>query len=74
MRARLKIDDDIFKEAEALAVSENRSIGEILSDLARQGLRVKTLKKKDSGFPKFSVPEGTPPITMEMVRSAESDS
>jgi hypothetical protein len=75
MHASLQIDDDVYEEAQRLAASENRSLGEVLSDLARKALRTDVLKKrKEGGFPRFSVPEDTPPITLEMVKTAESDS
>jgi predicted CopG family antitoxin len=74
MHASLQIDDDVYEEAQRLAASENRSLGEVLSDLARRALRTEVLKRKEGGFPRFSVPEDTPPITLEMVKTAESDS
>jgi hypothetical protein len=74
MRASLKIDDDIYEEARRRASSENRRIGEVLSDLARRALRAEMKTGKESGFPRFSIPEDSPQITMEMVKSAESDS
>jgi predicted CopG family antitoxin len=73
MRADLQIDDDVYEEAKRLAASKNQSIGKVLSHLARKGLRV-DFQKQESGFPQFSVPEGTPKITLEMVKAAESDS
>ena len=74
MHASLQIDDDVYEEAQRLAASENRSLGEVLSDLARKALRTEVLKRKEDRFPRFSVPENTPPITLEMVKTAESDS
>ncbi|MCK9489365.1 MAG: hypothetical protein M0Q42_08220 [Xanthomonadales bacterium] len=38
MRTTLSIDDDILAIARALAEREGRSIGEVVSDLARKGL------------------------------------
>ena len=73
MHADLQIDDDIYEEAKRLAASKNQSIGKVLSHLARKGLRAE-LRQEENGFPRFSVPEGTPPITLEMVKAAESDS
>jgi predicted CopG family antitoxin len=73
MRASLQIDDDVYEQAHRLATSENRSIGEVLSDLARKGLRLVTLDDKEWVLPKFSVPKDAPVITLEMVKAAESD-
>jgi hypothetical protein len=72
MRASLQIDDDIYEEARRLAASKNQSIGKVLSTLARRALGGD--RPAESGFPRFSVPEGTPPITLEKVKAAESDS
>ena len=72
MRTNLQIDDDVYEEAKRLAASKNQSIGKVLSHLARKALRA-DLRKEESGFPRFSVPEGTPTITLEMVKAAESD-
>ena len=39
MRTTLTIDDDVLSAARARAEAERRPVGEIISDLARQGLR-----------------------------------
>lgn len=69
MRTTLEIDDDVVVAARELATGERRSLGSVISDLARRGLtpaRVET----DDGLPVIRVPAGTPPITAEMVRRA----
>jgi predicted CopG family antitoxin len=73
MVASLQIDDDVYEEARRLATSENRSVGEVLSDLARKGLRTETDARRRV-LPTFSVPKDAPLITLEMVKAAESDS
>jgi predicted CopG family antitoxin len=74
MRASLQIDDDVYEEAQRLASSENRSVDEVLSDLARKALRTRVIEMRERVFPTFSVPKDAPPITLEMVKAAESDS
>jgi hypothetical protein len=69
MRTTLHIDDDVYRAARSLAEAENRSVGKVLSDLARKGLAPARPAKR-GGFPVFSVPEGAPPLTLEMVRAA----
>jgi hypothetical protein len=39
MRTTLIIDDDVLAAAKGLAVRQHKSIGEVISGLARQGLR-----------------------------------
>jgi hypothetical protein len=41
MRTTLAIDDDVLEVARRLAVRENRSLGEIVSELARVGLNTR---------------------------------
>lgn len=74
MVASLQIDDDVYEEAQRLAASEKRSIGEVLSELARKGLRAENVDTRGQVFPTFSVPKDAPLITLEMVKAAESDS
>jgi hypothetical protein len=69
VRTTLDIDDDVVAAARELAAGERRSLGSVISELARRGLtpaRVVT----DGGLPVIRVPAGTPAITPEMVRRA----
>ena len=69
MRTTLDIDDDVVVAAKELAAGERRSLGSVISELARRGLtpaRVAT----DGELPVIRVPIGVPPITPEMVRRA----
>ena len=69
MRTTLNLDDDIVIAARELATGEHRSLGAVISELARRGL---TPARIDSGgaLPVISVPPGTPAITPEMVHRA----
>lgn len=69
MRTTLDIDEDVLAAARELATEGRRSIGAVISELARRGL---TPARIDSGgrFPVFVSPEGAPPITPELVRRA----
>ena len=62
MRTTLLIDDDVLDAARALAATERRSGGAVLSSLARQALRP-TMPREDADFPGFDVPADAPPIT-----------
>jgi hypothetical protein len=73
MKASLQIDDDVYEAAERLASSKNRSVGEVLSDLARKGLDAERRQVEEGRFPVFSVSKDSPPITIEMVESAFDD-
>jgi hypothetical protein len=73
MRTTLTIDDDLLEAARSIARSENRSIGKVISDLARRGLAPRSEGGSRSGFPVFQVDSDVSPITSEMVRRAAED-
>jgi hypothetical protein len=72
MRTTLNIDDDVVAAARELAASGQRSLGSVISELARRGLTPARVDS-DDGMPVIRVPAGTPPITPEMVRRALED-
>lgn len=67
MRTTLNIDDDVAAAARELAADEHRSLGSVISELARRGLTPARVEV-DAGLPVIRVPAGTPAITPEMVR------
>jgi len=69
MRTTLDLDDDVVAAARELATNERRSLGAVISELARRGLTPARVEAED-GIPSIRVPPGTPPITPEMVRRA----
>lgn len=70
MTTNLQIDDDVYAEAQRLASAENRSVGQVLSDLARKALAAERARSQENRLPVFSVTEGSPTITQEMVKAA----
>jgi hypothetical protein len=66
-RTTLDIDDDVMLAARELAAGGGRSIGAVVSELARRGL---TPARVDSTgrLPVILSPPDAPPITPEMVR------
>jgi hypothetical protein len=68
MRTTLAIDDDILAAARDLAAREQKSIGEVISGLARQALRPKTAARTArGGVPLLPIREDATPVTLEMV-------
>jgi hypothetical protein len=65
----LNIDADVVAAARELATGEHRSLGSVISELARRGLTPARIEA-DDGLPVIRVPAGMPPITPEMVRRA----
>lgn len=73
MRTTLQLDNDVLEAARSLAKTEKKSLGEVVSDLARKGLGAPTESRGEQGFPMFEVSENTPPLTPKMVREALED-
>lgn len=73
MRTTLQIDDDVLRAARSLARAQHKTVGQIVSDLARKGLVPKPREQKRGAFPTFDVGRNAPPITLEMVQKANDD-
>lgn len=71
MRTTLALDDELLAAARALADAEQRTLGEVISDLARRGLepRADAISQRRD-FPVFAVPIDASPITPEAVATA----
>lgn len=69
MRTTLDIDDDVVAAARELAANARRSLGAVISELARRGLTPARVETTD-GLPVIRVPGDASPITPEMVRRA----
>ena len=69
MRTTLNLDEDVVAAARELAVGGRRSLGSVISELARRGLTPARIEA-DGELPVIRVPAGAPPITPEMVRRA----
>ncbi len=60
MRTTLQIDDDVLSVAKQLAAERNVSIGSVVSELARKGLRPVEPYRYSDDFPVFEVREDAP--------------
>ena len=73
MRTTLQVDDDILQAAKALARSQQRSLGKVISDLARRGLQPSGKQSVHRGFPVFMVAADAHPVTDADVKAALDD-
>ena len=75
MRTTLTLDDDIARVAKALAHEQDKSLGTVISELARKGLSpgVPYTMKSKGKLPVFLVREDSPPITLADVKRDEDD-
>jgi hypothetical protein len=55
MRTTITLDDDVAEAAKALARSTGKTLGKVISDLARQSLRPRRSHPRRSRVPSFEV-------------------
>jgi hypothetical protein len=73
VRTTLQIDDDVLEDARSIARAEQRSVGSVISELARRSLRPVGIVEVD-GLPAFDVPPDAPRITSaDVARGLEDD-
>jgi hypothetical protein len=68
MRTTLDLDEDILQLAKHLARERNESIGRVVSELVRQGLKPSVPTNSISGIPTLAPKHGARPVTAEAVR------
>jgi hypothetical protein len=74
MRTTLSIDDDVLAAAKELAATENRSVGEVISALARDALRpARSSRRTRNGVPLLPVRPGAPRVTSELIRQLREE-
>ena len=74
MRTTLAIDDDVLSAAKEMAAIEKKSVGEIISALARRALSPGESKTKSrNGIPLLRVRKGAPRVTSELVQQLREE-
>jgi hypothetical protein len=74
VRTTLTLDDDVFTAAQTLARSSGKTLGQVLSDLARRGLRATPEFRSGTDLPPaFEVPPAAPGICLEAIRRTWSE-
>ncbi len=67
MRTTLTLDDDVLAAARELAEREGKTMGQVLSELARRALRPSTpAGGMRNGIPQFPVRADGVPVTLEL--------
>lgn len=68
MRTTLSIDDDVLFAARNLAERERKTLGEVVSALARQSLLgERPSRKMRNGVPLIAAGKGSAAVTLELV-------
>lgn len=75
MRTTLAIDDDILAAAKHLAERDQKSVGEVISNLARQGLArgFRAARAERNGIPLLPSRRGAAPVTPELVNQLRDE-
>ena len=73
MRTTLAIDDDVLVAAKALARQQHKSVGEVVSELARRALHRPTAPAVRNGVPLLPVQNAEAVVTMDIVNSLRDE-
>ncbi len=75
MRTTLAIDDDVLAAAKHLAERDHKSVGEVISMLARQGLArgTRATRGERNGVPLLQSRRGAAPVTPELVNQLRDE-
>lgn len=73
MRTTLSIDDDVLGAARELAARQHKSVGEVLSALARQALQRQPPLAERNGVPLLAPHGEARPVTLETVNQLRDE-
>jgi hypothetical protein len=73
MRTTLAIDDDVLAAAKAIAQQDNRSIGEVVSDLARRALHRPSAPAVRNGVPLLPRRDAKAIVTLATVNALRDE-
>jgi midasin (ATPase involved in ribosome maturation) len=75
MRTTLAIDDDVLAAAKHLAERQSKTLGEVISTLARNGLqpRLRNAPTVRNGVPLLPTRKGAAPVTLELVNQLRDE-
>ncbi len=67
------LDDDLIFEAREIALSQDISLGEVISQLAQRGLESPAPPKLVHGIPVFRRRSKSTPVTVQDIRLAQDE-
>lgn len=73
MRTTLAIDDDVLAAAKAIARQTDKTIGEVVSDLARRSLRPPIAASERNGVPLLPVRSAGGVVTLDIVNGLRDE-
>jgi hypothetical protein len=74
MRTTLAIDDDVLIAAKAIAQQQHRSLGEVVSDLARRALHRPQAPVARNGIPLLQRGDSQAVVTLDTVNALRDES
>lgn len=74
MRTTLTLDDDVLLAARALAEAQKRTIGDVISDLARRSLHFPSPNRRTrNGIPLLEAGASTSSVDLALVNALRDD-
>lgn len=73
LRTTLAIDDDVLAAAKAIARQQRKSVGEVVSDLARRALRPPRPPASRNGVPLLPMSDPQAVVTLETVNALRDE-
>ena len=73
MRTTLSLDDDVLLAAKAIAGQQGRSLGEVVSDLARRSLQRPVSRAERNGIPLLAPLPDSAPVNMDLVNALRDE-
>lgn len=73
LRTTLAIDDDVLAAAKAIARQQRKSVGEVVSDLARRALRPPPAPTSRNGVPLLPVSNPQAVVSLETVNALRDE-
>ena len=74
MRTTLAIDDDVLAAAKSLAVQQRKTVGEVISDLARRSLSPPSSRGRyRNGIPLLPPVDNPVRVTSDLVKRLQDD-
>ncbi len=73
MRTTVDLDEDILLAAKEIAYRRDKSIGQVLSDLAREALTQEPEAADRNGVPLFPIRENATVVTLDLVNQLRDE-
>ena len=73
MRTTLAIDDDVLVAAKAIASQQHKSLGEVVSELARKALHRPAAPSTRNGVPLLAVRDQGAVVTLDVVNALRDE-